>query len=152
MTREEYEQRKRRVEEQLREGIALLETAHRRQLQALELVWMTSTDEDLASGPKPAAEPVAARSEPPPPVPAPPRRRSPFELTQDLAAAWPGVPETFNLHHLREALGYEPDRGSLYRILQQLVKDGNLSVQRPGAGKVPTLYRKTGADNPLPDL
>lgn len=144
MRRDEYEQRKQRLETQLREGIALLESAHRQQLRALELVWMTTAEEDLALGAAPAAAvPVA---------PAPPSRRTPWEIIQDLAAALPKVPEVFDRNRLHEALGYEPDRSSLHRILQQLVGNGNLKVERPGRGRVPTAYRKTGADVPLPGM
>lgn len=144
MRRDEYEQRKQRLETQLREGIALLESAHRQQLRALELVWMTTAEEDLALGAAPAAAvPVA---------PAPPSRHTPWEIIQDLAAALPKVPEVFDRKRLHEALGYEPDRSSLHRILQQLVGNGNLKVERPGRGRVPTAYRKTGADVPLPGM
>lgn len=44
MTREQYEQRKRRLEEQLRAGIQLLESAHQAQVRALDLVWMLQAD------------------------------------------------------------------------------------------------------------
>ncbi|MEO6191735.1 MAG: hypothetical protein ABIS20_01895 [Thermoanaerobaculia bacterium] len=155
MRRDEYEQRKQRLETQLREGIALLESAHRQQLRALELVWMTTAEEDLALGAAPAAKPAAVRSEPAaavPVAPAPPSRRTPWEIIQDLAAALPKVPEVFDRKRLHEALGYEPNRSSLHRILQQLVGNGNLKVERPGRGRVPTAYRKTGADVPLPGM
>ena len=42
-------------------------------------------------------------------------------------------------------LGYEPDRGSLYRILQELVQEGYLRVESTGTGQRPAIYRKTGA-------
>jgi hypothetical protein len=147
MRHDEYEQRKQRLETQLREGIALLESAHRQQLRALELVWMTTAEEDLALGAGPAAEPTAVRSEPP--APAPPHRRTPWEIIQDLAAALPAVPEVFDRNLLHEALGYAPDRSSLHRILLRLVENGNLTVERPGRGRVPTTYRKTGSGAPL---
>ncbi|HTG36058.1 MAG TPA: hypothetical protein VLB76_24305 [Thermoanaerobaculia bacterium] len=148
MRRDEYEQRKQRLETQLREGIALLESAHRQQLRALELVWMTTVEEDLALG----AGPASVRSEPAALAPEPPSRRTPWEIIQDLAVALPKVPEVFDRNRLHEALGYEPDRSSLHRILQQLVGNGNLKVERPGRGRVPTAYRKTGVDVPLPGM
>ena len=42
MTHDEYVQRKQRLDEQLRGGIELLQAAHRQQVRALDLVWMTS--------------------------------------------------------------------------------------------------------------
>ena len=152
MRRDEYEQRKQRLETQLQEGIALLESAHRQQIRALELVWMTTAEEDLALGATPAAAPAAVRSEPAAPAPEPPSRRTPWEIIQDLAVALPKVPEVFDRNLLHEALGYAPDRGSLHRILRQLVGNGNLTVERPGRGRVPTTYRKTGGGVPLPGM
>src|SRR5215203_577393 len=46
MTRDEYERRKQRIEEQLRAGIELMESAHRAQMRALDLVWMVQAEED----------------------------------------------------------------------------------------------------------
>jgi hypothetical protein len=144
MRRDEYEQRKQRLETQLREGIALLESAHRQQIRALELVWMTTAEEDLAL----PAGPAVARSEPPPPVSVPAathrsRRRGPGELEEEVESALPRVPEVFDRNDICRTLGYEPDRGSLYRVLQELVREGSLAIQDGGSGKSPTRYRKT---------
>lgn len=144
MRRDEYEQRKQRLETQLREGIALLESAHRQQIRALELVWMTTAEEDLAA----PAEPATVRSEPSPPVSAPAaphgsRRRGPGELEEEVESALAGVPEVFDRNDVCRMLGYEPDRGSLYRVLQELVMEGSLAIQQGGSGKSPTRYRKT---------
>ena len=48
MTREDYEDRKQRLDEQHRAAIRLLEAAHRQQLRALDLIWMTTADVELA--------------------------------------------------------------------------------------------------------
>ena len=149
MTRDEYEHRKQRLEEQLRDGIALLQSAHRQQLRALDLVWMTTTEDDLLPPSRPAAaEPAPARSAPPPPPP-PPQRRPPGTLEDEIEAALDKVPEIFDQHDLRKALTYQPDRGSLFRALKALVADGLLAVEESGRGKVATRYRKTiDADAP----
>jgi len=47
MTREEYERRKRRIEEETRTAVELVEASGRVQLRALELVWMTSGEDSL---------------------------------------------------------------------------------------------------------
>jgi hypothetical protein len=70
MTREQYEQRKQRLDEQL------LEAAHRQQVRALELVWSMSAEETLPSQ-VPPAETASPPDGPvsPAPVPSRPRRR-----------------------------------------------------------------------------
>jgi hypothetical protein len=40
-------------------------------------------------------------------------------------------------------LGYEPDRGTLFRILRELVDQGALQIVERGAGQRATVYAKT---------
>jgi hypothetical protein len=68
-------------------------------------------------------------------------------LEGDIRAALPRLPETFTRREVCEALGDEPDRGSLYRILQELTREGRLRVESTGTGQLPTTYRKTGAQD-----
>jgi len=82
MTREEYERRKRRIEEETRTAVELVEASGRVQLRALELVWMTSGEDSLdapflllPSGARDAAEAGPVR-------PAP--RRSVAEIEEDV--------------------------------------------------------------------
>lgn len=145
MTHNQYEQHKQRLEEQLRAGIQLLETAYRAQVRALELVWMLQTEAgEVSPFPEPAPAPSPSREKTPAP-PSPPRRRGAGELEGGIRAALPGLPETFTRREVAEALGYEPDRVSLYRILQDLVREGSLRVESTGTGQIPTTYRKTDA-------
>jgi hypothetical protein len=51
MTHDEYEKRKRRLDEDLRVGVELLEAAHRHQLRALQLVLVATGEEELMSLP-----------------------------------------------------------------------------------------------------
>jgi len=153
MRRDEYEQRKQRLETQLREGIALLEAAHRQQVRALELVWMTTAEEDLAFSPELAAQPAAVRSgSPPAPAPSRPRRRGPGELEEEVEDALAVVPDSFDRNDICRVLGYEPNRGSLYRILQELVNAGRLTIQQTGSGRTTTQYKKSPGDFPPPGL
>lgn len=139
MTRDEYERRKQRIEEQLRAGIELMESAYRAQIRALDLVWMVQAEEDAEVPPaSPAREPL--------PPPDKPRRRSAPEVDDDVREAFAILPETFTRRDVCEALGYEPDRGALYRSLQLLTRSGDLRVETPGGGQRATVYRKTGAD------
>lgn len=139
MTHDEYEQRKRRLEEELRAGVELLEAAHRHQLRALHLVWAAAGGEGVEIPPPAATAPA------PPVAPPQPIRRGPWELLDDVRNALAEVPETFDRNDICRVLGYEPDRGSLYRTLLELENDGILSVQHRGEGRLPTRYRRTGS-------
>jgi len=149
MTHKQYEQHKQRLEGQLRAGIQLLETAHQAQVRALELVWMLQAEaggglEEALAAPEPAPMPSPPKEEMPEP-PSPPRRRTMGDLEHDIRAALPGLPETLTRRDVCEAIGYEPNRGSLYRILQELVQEGSLLLEFRGEGQKPAVYRKTGA-------
>ena len=144
MTRDEYERRKQRIEEQLRAGVELLEAAYRAQMRALDLVWMVQAEEDAEAPPPPPAQEPA-------PLPAPTPRRSAPEVDADVRAAFPRLPAAFTRRDVCAALGYEPDRGALYRTLQDLTRAGALRVEERGGGQRATTYRKTGADpSPAP--
>ncbi|MEA2600698.1 MAG: hypothetical protein QOF89_1690 [Acidobacteriota bacterium] len=144
MTRDEYEQRKRRLEEEWRAGVELLDKAYRHQLRALELVW-TATDEGPAEIPRPAAAPTPPAA-PDPAAPARPARREAGALLQDVRSALARLPEVFDRNDVCEALGYEPDRSSLFRVLQELERQGELTLESRGSGQVTTLYRHAGAN------
>jgi hypothetical protein len=139
MTREEYERRKRRLDEQLRAGVELLESAHRAQVRALDLVWMLQAEEAGVTpldGPAPAASPK--------PSPDRPRRKTGPEVAADVGRVFAGLPEAFDRNDVCEALGYEPDRGVLYRAINELLQEGYLRIELDGTGRKPTRYRKTG--------
>jgi hypothetical protein len=150
MTREQYEQRKQRLDEQLRSGIELLEAAHRQQVRALELVWSMSAEETLPSR-VPPVETASPSDGPvsPAPVPSRPQRRGAGELVDEVEATLRNVPDKFDRSDVCQALGYEPDRASLYRVLKKLTEAGTVSVVKFGSGRVPTIYVKTGtSDSP----
>jgi hypothetical protein len=145
MTREEYEQRKRRLEEQLRTGVELLEAAYREQMRALDLVWMARSEEGVPL-PPPAlktASSVAREEAPPRPAPAVPRRPR-GDLNEEVTAALDSLPEVFDRNQVCEVLGYQPDRSTLFRVLQQLAFQGVLAFESYGGGRRTTKYRKTG--------
>jgi hypothetical protein len=70
------------------------------------------------------------------------------ELDDEVEAALRTLPEEFDRNDLCRALGYEPERTSLYRILQDFKKAGRLTEKQRGSGRVPTVYRKTAAFDP----
>jgi hypothetical protein len=148
VTRDEYERSMERLAEQRRWGIELVETAYQAQVRALDLVWMLQ-GEGAGSGPVTGASstapsaPAPAKQEIRPPA-AKPRRRLGAEVETDVYAALPRLPETFTRRDVCAALGYEPDRGALYRTLKRLVEEGHAQVVSLGDGQRPTVYRRSG--------
>lgn len=137
MRRSEYERRRQRLDEQLHEGTELLQAAHRHQVRALDLVWSMSEQDEEEEPDPPAVAPSA-----PPPGPS---RRGPHELRDEVEAALAHVPELFDRNDVLRALGHEPHRNALYRVLQEIVTDGLAAIDTPGNGQLPTRYRKTAA-------
>jgi hypothetical protein len=147
MRRNEYEERKQTLDEQLDAGIELLRAAHRQQVRALDLIWRTMAEEDgevSIPGEIPTIPPIAEAAAVPVPEAAPTSRRRAWELYGEILDALEHVPEVFDRGHVCERLGFEPDRGSLYRVFQELVEEGILSVQAQGKGRYPTRYKKSG--------
>jgi hypothetical protein len=96
--------------------------------------------------------PLSQRPAPPPPVPpaAPvhppqPQRKKRWgagQLRAAVEAALARVPEEFDRGDLLAALGASPDRGSLYRLLEDLRLEGAIERLRSGSGQSPSRYRK----------
>jgi hypothetical protein len=140
MTQNEYEHYRRRLDEQLASGIELLKAAHAQQVHALELVWKMGSSEEPVRAAAPAPE--APRAAAAPARPSRTARRKAWELINAIEDALPGLPEVFDRRAVIQALGYEPDRGSLYRALQELSYEGVIVQEEIGGGRVPTTYRK----------
>ena len=140
MTREQYEEQKRRLAEQHRSLVEMVDSAYQSQLRALDMVWRMMSGEgatDLRPAPAPPAAPPRAVA------PAPParRRRRAGELYQEVLAALAHLPDLFAFSDVCHALGYNPDRGSLYRTLQELKDLGYIALHSRGTGQQPTRYR-----------
>jgi hypothetical protein len=145
MTRGEYERHKQRLEEELRAGMEMLTAAHHHQLRALEMVW-AATGKEGAAIPPPVVMPATPGfvAAPPPATPPQSKRHKAGELFEAVRSALAQVPESFNRNDVCAALGYNPDRSSLYRVLQDLQAEGTLVMKSRGDGNVPTVYKKTG--------
>jgi hypothetical protein len=141
MTREDYEEQKRRLAEQHRALLEMVETAHQFQLRALEIVWRMMSGEGSAETLLP--RPVAAPPPTPPAAPPARRRQKAGELYHDVLAVLPQLPDPFTQSDVCGAISYTPDRGSLYRTLQELKELGHLAVQSGGSGNQPARYRRT---------
>src|SRR5687767_2786735 len=105
MTRDEYEARRRRLDEEMRAAIELVKAGHQAQVQALDVFWRTSG----GAAPEPEA--------PPPPEPeAGPRRRGAGELRAEVEEILLELPETFTKNDVEKRLKEPADRASLYRV------------------------------------
>jgi hypothetical protein len=148
MTHNEYEQAKRRLEESRRAGLDLVEAAYQAQMRALEMVWSLlagAADTPLLSTPPATSPPAAANPAPPPPQR---QRHRTGDVEQELRRIYGQLPETFGRSDIHALLGYEPDRGALYRILADLSTQGVLVIQKVSLGRRPAVYRKIVADLP----
>jgi len=133
MTDPEYEQLKKHLEEQRRIGMELVERAYAAQMRSLEMI------RTLQGGSGPVALPTAV----PPPAPERPRRRMATEVWNDVCEIFPDLPERFTRRDVCKALGYEPDRGALYKTLEGLAAQGDFTIETKGKGQKGTVYRKT---------
>lgn len=125
MTREEYDARRRRLDEELRIGLDLLQTGHTEKIRALNLLW-TSNEGSITAGP--------AQS--------PPQRRMAGQLEADVRAALEHCPEIFQTGDLCRVLGYQPNRGNLFRLFQELLAGGVIAYEDKGRGRAGSKYRK----------
>jgi len=98
-----------------------------------------STGEGASVAAFPLGEPV--RQDAGPAVGKTERQRA-GQLYADVHAALENCPETFDRGDICRVLGREPNRGSLYRVLQELIAQGMVTVETPGEGTIPTKYRK----------
>jgi hypothetical protein len=140
MTREEYEERKRALEAQHLADVALMNVAHLARMRTLEDLWQCTAAH--AVSPQPMAVPAPPSAPPAPPVPARKPKRAAFSVLDDLTAALPGLPETFDKHDIVRVLGYEPSRGTLFRALLALQSSGRITTVSTSIGGATTRHRK----------
>lgn len=138
MTPDEYEARRRRLDEELRAALEMLKAGHQSQVQALDLLWRMSA-EGGAPPPGPASPSESSPSET-----RPARRRQAGSLRDEVAAALPNLPERFTKDDVGRTLTETPDRASLFRALRTLEEEGLMRIETFGRGRNPTIYRKLG--------
>ncbi len=155
LSREEYDERRRRIDEQHRETIALVEAGRLAQIRALDMVWMASAAgsvlpqieamalgtpvERLTEGGEGAAVSSAPTAPEPPPAP---QRRSPGGVLDDIERVYDELPEVFEHHDLNRLLGHPLDRGAARRNLQLMIEDGLLAPDDSSTGHYRLRYRK----------
>lgn len=133
MTDPEYEQLKKHLEEQRRIGMELVERAYEAQMRSLEMIRTLQGRSGPVALPAPVPSPATEQS----------RRRTAPEVWHDVCEIFPNLPERFTRRDVCDALGYEPDRGALYKTLQGLAAQGDFAIEATGKGQKGTVYRKT---------
>jgi hypothetical protein len=147
MTSRDHERFRRQLEKQLRADVELIYGAYCAKLRAYEVMHRLhgELDTDLLLPAEltlrlpPAALPATPK---PAPAPAPPPRNAPHELYLAVLETLEKLPELFDRSQVNAALGYEPRRPSLYRVLRDLESAGWLAVEERGEGRLSNLYRK----------
>jgi hypothetical protein len=127
----------------------MVDSAYQTQLRALDMVWRMMSGEG-PTDPRPAPAPAASPPQASAPAPPARRRRRAGELNEEVLAALAHLPELFAFSDVCRALGYNPDRGSLYRVLQDLKELGYIALHSRGTGSQPTRYRNLVSREPEP--
>jgi len=159
MDRDEYERRRRALEELYQADLRFLRAAHESRVRSLEALWL-SLDGGAAAlpvqsatlllGPEAAPQPIPEPALPEPaaapavpPVPDLPavRPRNP-NLRTALEEILPALPEVFIKKDVVEALGWAPSRSSIQRVLSEMKRDGFIQFASFSDGRKPSRYRK----------
>jgi hypothetical protein len=135
MNDDEYERRRRALEEMYQADLLMVRAAHETRLRCLEALRQADT---------PGGRPESQPASPPATAPAPvrPARNANPDLREAVLAALPSLPDLFTKEDVVRAIGFTPSRSSLQRVLmdldsQKIIRFGELSN-----GRHPTTYRK----------
>jgi len=139
---DEYQERRRVLEEQLQADLELIRSAHRTKLQALEQLWLSSAERAAAASTLPL-EPQE-QTETQTPVETQPTRRT-GSAEYDVEDILPLLPDLFDKSDVIRALGWEPHRATLQRALDRLRIGQQIAVEVRGEGRRRTRYRKVGS-------
>ena len=138
MDRQEYQRRRRALEELYQADLRLLRAAHEARVRSLEALWL-SLDGGDAALPSPSAFLLPA-AEGAPALPAASSRNP--DLRTALEEILPALPEVFDKTDILQALGWTPSRPSLYRVLADMVTEGLLRFDYLSGGRRASRYRK----------
>lgn len=171
MDYQEYERRRRAIQEQLHADLELIRAGYRAKLQALDVLWLGSPPEHqdgpseesarketpietlasaqtetLASAETQSADPVPGEA-PVPPEPLRGARRG--DVLMDILGTLPLLPEVFDKTDVVRLLGYEPNRPTLHRAWSRLMQERKIEMELASDGRRPTRFRKLQpADTP----
>jgi hypothetical protein len=141
MTRAEYEQKKLELEATRRLALQFLQRGYEAQLLALENAW--------AWGAETSPEPPVHRQEetPEPAAEAAPVQHPPWAyleggLLESVRSAVEQLPPEFKKDDIVRLLAAKPERSSLHRAMDTLMREGMIQIHIRGGGRVPNIYRK----------
>jgi len=140
---DEYQKRRRILEEQLQADLELIRAGYRAKLQALELHWLASAEKDAA---------VSTSSVPEEALPLETQgnetqqTRRTGSVEDEVEAIFPRLPDLFDKDDVIRLLGWEPHRATLHRAVDRLRIGKKVAVETRGEGRRPTRYRKVGAE------
>jgi hypothetical protein len=137
MRQDDFERRRRVLEEQLEQDLKLVREAHRAKLRALEAL------RSAAAAEEPSPPPSESPDETPVPAGSVVRKR-PRHLVETLEDAWDQLPAEFDKHDLYGILGDQPPRATLDRAIQELLLSERIVIHQSSGGRHRTKYRKVG--------
>lgn len=137
MNDDEYERRRRALEEMYQADLLMVRAAHETRLRCLEALRQADTPDGHRES-QPASPPPLASA----PAPVRRARHANPNLKEAILEALPSLPELFVKEDVVRAIGFTPSRSSLQRVLmdldaQKIIRFGELST-----GWHPTTYRK----------
>ncbi|HWM94436.1 MAG TPA: hypothetical protein VN493_27020 [Thermoanaerobaculia bacterium] len=148
MTQEEYEERRRALEQELQSDLALIHAAHEARIRSLDRLRQLAMEENGA-GPVPVPvngghNRVGTARETVPPVPTASRKaaRPPGAFLGDLDAVLSELPEVFDKRDVVRLVGYEPTHPTFFRALTRLQNEGTVAIEYFSDGARHTRYRK----------
>ena len=133
MRQDDFERRRRVLEEQLERDLELVREAHRVKLRALEELRADVSGEAPSRPSKttPAASVL--------------QRRPPRHLVETLEDVWDQLPAEFDKQDLYRVLGHQPPRATLDRAINELLQSKKIVVHQTSTGWHRTRYRKVGS-------
>ena len=136
MRQDDFERRRRMLEEQLEKDLALVREAHAAKLRALEALRSAAAGEEpsLPSSQTPRGTRVPAASSV--------ARKHPRHLVEALEDAWDQIPAEFDKRDLYRVLGYQPARATMDRAISELLRSKKLVIYQHSDGRHLTRYRK----------
>jgi hypothetical protein len=151
MRNDEYERRRRALEQQYQEDLELLRAGHQARLRALEALWLAPPEREEATAQRVLSvgedvqptRPETRTEVLPSVVPAKKSRLYPRgSLPNLIRKVLPQLPEVFEKRDVVQALGFEPRRTTLVRVLQEMADGNELAFDQLGSGRLVTTYRK----------
>jgi hypothetical protein len=153
---EEYERRKRAIEEQLLADLELVRAAAQTKLRALEQLWLASPAQGLRDIRRETPASAETRTETLTPAPpetlassrqaetptSPPQQAIRRDVLNDILDTFPQLPEVFDKSDVVRLLGYEPSRPSLHRAWDRLLGERKIVMDLHSDGRRPTRWRK----------